>query len=79
MEYQCDGFLHKNRDTVMEEQIAILKETELIPSGVLLCFFRPWEAPVPVSDCSDLGPFIFNRFTPERIPAPVWQKKAKNE
>ncbi|XP_023346173.1 unconventional myosin-Va, partial [Eurytemora carolleeae] len=25
VEYECDGFLHKNRDTVMEEQIAILK------------------------------------------------------
>ena len=25
VEYECDGFLHKNRDTVMEEQINILK------------------------------------------------------
>jgi myosin heavy subunit len=26
VEYQCEGFLHKNRDTVMEEQVVILKE-----------------------------------------------------
>eukprot|EP00092_Neocalanus_flemingeri_P009668 GFUD01010409.1.p1 GENE.GFUD01010409.1~~GFUD01010409.1.p1 ORF type:complete len:1838 (+),score=622.26 GFUD01010409.1:290-5803(+) len=25
VEYECDGFLHKNRDTVMEEQVVILK------------------------------------------------------
>ena len=26
VEYECEGFLHKNRDTVMEEQVSILKE-----------------------------------------------------
>jgi len=25
VEYECEGFLHKNRDTVMEEQVTILK------------------------------------------------------
>ena len=25
VEYECDGFLHKNKDTVMEEQIVVLK------------------------------------------------------
>ena len=29
VEYQCEGFLHKNRDTVMEEQIVILKEEKI--------------------------------------------------
>ena len=24
MEYECDGFLHKNRDTVMEEQVSFV-------------------------------------------------------
>jgi len=28
VEYECDGFLHKNRDTVMEEQIVILKASQ---------------------------------------------------
>jgi len=28
VEYECDGFLHKNRDTVMEEQINILKASK---------------------------------------------------
>lgn len=28
VEYQCDGFLEKNRDTVLEEQINILKASE---------------------------------------------------
>ena len=25
VEYECEGFLHKNKDTVMEEQIVVLK------------------------------------------------------
>lgn len=29
MEYQCDGFLEKNRDTVYEEQINILKASKV--------------------------------------------------
>lgn len=29
MEYQCDGFLEKNRDTVYEEQINILKASQV--------------------------------------------------
>merc|ERR1719361_2085237 len=28
VEYECDGFLHKNRDTVMEEQVTILKASK---------------------------------------------------
>jgi hypothetical protein len=28
VEYECEGFLHKNRDTVMEEQITILKASK---------------------------------------------------
>lgn len=30
VEYQCDGFLEKNRDTVYEEQINILKASKVI-------------------------------------------------
>uniref|UniRef100_A0A8C2I4H8 Unconventional myosin-Vb n=1 Tax=Cyprinus carpio TaxID=7962 RepID=A0A8C2I4H8_CYPCA len=30
VEYQCDGFLEKNRDTVYEEQINILKASQLV-------------------------------------------------
>lgn len=29
MEYQCEGFLEKNRDTVYEEQINILKASQV--------------------------------------------------
>jgi myosin-5 len=28
VEYECNGFLDKNRDTVMEEQIQILKASD---------------------------------------------------
>jgi len=28
VEYECEGFLHKNRDTVMEEQLAVLKGSD---------------------------------------------------
>ena len=28
MEYECDGFLHKNKDTVMEEQVIVLKASK---------------------------------------------------
>lgn len=29
MEYQCDGFLEKNKDTVYEEQIKVLKSSKV--------------------------------------------------
>ena len=29
VEYQCDGFLEKNRDTVNEEQINVLKASKV--------------------------------------------------
>lgn len=29
VEYQCEGFLEKNRDTVYEEQINILKASQV--------------------------------------------------
>ena len=28
VEYECDGFLHKNKDTVMEEQVIVLKASK---------------------------------------------------
>ena len=28
VEYECDGFLHKNKDTVMEEQVLVLKSSK---------------------------------------------------
>ena len=27
VEYECEGFLHKNKDTVMEEQVLVLKSS----------------------------------------------------
>lgn len=35
VEYQCDGFLEKNRDTVYEEQINILKASKVRENNVL--------------------------------------------
>lgn len=29
MEYQCEGFLEKNKDTVYEEQIKVLKSSKV--------------------------------------------------
>ena len=40
VEYTADGFLEKNRDTVLEEQVNILKASEVSP--VLLCE-EDWE------------------------------------
>lgn len=37
VEYQCDGFLEKNRDTVYEEQINILKASQ-VGTRILLSF-----------------------------------------
>uniref|UniRef100_A0A672S8P9 Unconventional myosin-Vb-like n=1 Tax=Sinocyclocheilus grahami TaxID=75366 RepID=A0A672S8P9_SINGR len=34
VEYQCDGFLEKNRDTVYEEQINILKASQFSPMKI---------------------------------------------
>lgn len=33
MEYQCDGFLEKNKDTVNEEQINVLKASKVSTSS----------------------------------------------
>lgn len=42
MEYQCEGFLEKNRDRVNEEQINVLKSSKVIvyyipPFSPFLC------------------------------------------
>lgn len=33
MEYQCEGFLEKNKDTVNEEQINVLKASKVSTSS----------------------------------------------
>lgn len=38
VEYQCEGFLEKNQDTVYEEQIKVLKSSKVSIEG----FFLPW-------------------------------------
>lgn len=35
VEYQCEGFLEKNKDTVFEEQIKVLKSSKVIMIGFL--------------------------------------------
>ena len=53
VEYECEGFLHKNRDTVMEEQIDILKASKwffLTNSYLILLLF----AAPPTSSASYL-------------------------
>ncbi|XP_036384291.1 unconventional myosin-Vb isoform X3 [Megalops cyprinoides] len=47
VEYQCDGFLEKNRDTVYEEQINILKASKF--QLVADLFQEGKEAPVPTT------------------------------
>jgi len=44
VEYECSGFLDKNRDTVMEEQIQILKasDNDLVSKTVLICLLKCW-------------------------------------
>lgn len=32
VQYECDGFLDKNRDTVFEELINILRASQVLPS-----------------------------------------------
>lgn len=39
VEYECNGFLDKNRDTVMEEQIQILKASDNDLASLLLNFW----------------------------------------
>ncbi|CAG00830.1 unnamed protein product, partial [Tetraodon nigroviridis] len=38
VEYQCEGFLEKNKDTVNEEQINVLKASKTLPG--LFCFHK---------------------------------------
>jgi myosin V len=38
VEYQADGFLEKNRDTVLEDQLKVIKHSEVIHSLSLSLF-----------------------------------------
>jgi len=38
VEYQCEGFLEKNKDTVYEEQIKVLKSSKV---SIRIFFFLP--------------------------------------
>uniref|UniRef100_A0A8B9K1B6 Myosin VB n=1 Tax=Astyanax mexicanus TaxID=7994 RepID=A0A8B9K1B6_ASTMX len=40
VEYQCDGFLEKNRDTVYEEQINILKASKVRLEKTRYCYYN---------------------------------------
>uniref|UniRef100_A0A4W5PX44 Myosin VB n=1 Tax=Hucho hucho TaxID=62062 RepID=A0A4W5PX44_9TELE len=44
VEYQCDGFLEKNRDTVYEEHINILKASKVRENNIIrsLYFYNDW-------------------------------------
>ncbi|XP_053334559.1 unconventional myosin-Vb isoform X1 [Clarias gariepinus] len=46
VEYQCEGFLEKNRDTVYEEQINILKASKF---QLVADLFQDTDAPAPTS------------------------------
>lgn len=35
VEYQCEGFLEKNKDTVFEEQIKVLKSSKVTKDDLL--------------------------------------------
>lgn len=37
VEYQCEGFLEKNKDTVNEEQINVLKASKVSTDSVTVC------------------------------------------
>lgn len=43
VEYQCEGFLEKNKDTVNEEQINVLKSSKVCLNhcGTLSCSMQP--------------------------------------
>jgi myosin-5 len=40
VEYSIDGFLEKNRDTVLEDQLKMLKESEVILHYSLIFIFK---------------------------------------
>lgn len=42
MEYQCEGFLEKNKDTVYEEQIKVLKSSKVSVKIFFLLLLQLW-------------------------------------
>ncbi|KAK9952072.1 hypothetical protein ABG768_017931 [Culter alburnus] len=60
VEYQCDGFLEKNKDTVNEEQINVLKASKF---ALLVELFQDEETPAAQSTTVPTGRAKFGRTT----------------
>ncbi|XP_067236756.1 unconventional myosin-Va isoform X1 [Chanodichthys erythropterus] len=60
VEYQCDGFLEKNKDTVNEEQINVLKASKF---ALLVELFQDEETPAAQSTTAPAGRAKFGRTT----------------
>uniref|UniRef100_A0A672PDI6 Unconventional myosin-Va-like n=1 Tax=Sinocyclocheilus grahami TaxID=75366 RepID=A0A672PDI6_SINGR len=60
VEYQCDGFLEKNKDTVNEEQINVLKASKFT---LLVELFQDEETPAALSTTAPSGRVKFGRST----------------
>nr|XP_009296049.2 unconventional myosin-Va [Danio rerio] len=60
VEYQCDGFLEKNKDTVNEEQINVLKASKF---SLLLELFQDEESPAAPNTTASSGRAKFGRST----------------
>ncbi|XP_051979039.1 unconventional myosin-Va isoform X1 [Xyrauchen texanus] len=60
VEYQCDGFLEKNKDTVNEEQINVLKASKF---ALLAELFQDEETPTAPSTTAPSGRAKFGRTT----------------
>uniref|UniRef100_A0A673MQB0 Unconventional myosin-Va n=1 Tax=Sinocyclocheilus rhinocerous TaxID=307959 RepID=A0A673MQB0_9TELE len=60
VEYQCDGFLEKNKDTVNEEQINVLKASKF---ALLVELFQDEETPAALSTTAPSGRAKFGRST----------------
>uniref|UniRef100_A0A671L7R6 Unconventional myosin-Va n=1 Tax=Sinocyclocheilus anshuiensis TaxID=1608454 RepID=A0A671L7R6_9TELE len=58
VEYQCDGFLEKNKDTVNEEQINVLKASKF---ALLVELFQDEETPAALSTTAPSGRAKFGR------------------
>ncbi|XP_056307676.1 unconventional myosin-Va [Danio aesculapii] len=60
VEYQCDGFLEKNKDTVNEEQINVLKASKF---SLLVELFQDEESPPAPNTTASSGRAKFGRST----------------
>ncbi|XP_024118083.1 unconventional myosin-Vb [Oryzias melastigma] len=56
--YECQGFLEKNRDTVFDELINVLKASQVSRAPPLLCLSVCEAPPLPTCLCVKLRPFL---------------------